>query len=75
MSWNFSVVIDVLTNFCCIVLINSFANKYYLWLCGCIDSKCRKQFFKLTTPKHPISNISTSMENTPTDDGNSDYRL
>ena len=64
MLWRSTVFIDTLTNFCCIILTNNFANKYYLHLCGCIDNQCRKKFFKLTQKqKYPIINQLSSYVN------------
>ena len=35
--WGYMVILDVNTNFLCIMFANKFFNKYYIQICGCLD--------------------------------------
>ena len=58
--WKYCLTLDVMTNFCCIILTNNFADKYYQNLCGCLDIKCKKYFTKSIINKNKIIVISPS---------------
>ena len=40
--WGYVIILDVNSNFICVILSNSFCDNSYLNLCGCIDNCVRK---------------------------------
>merc|ERR1712228_168266 len=45
------VIMDIYSNFICVVLTYSMFDKQYRCLCGCIDVKCRNCLFRIALSK------------------------
>ena len=54
------ISLDSLTNLCCIILTNSFAKKYYLKLCGCIDNSFHQYFLNKNKDIQIVSDLSSN---------------
>ena len=56
-------LIDVWTNFSCILLTYRSFNEYYTKMCGCWDAKCKQLCSKLVKPqKHEVTNADPISE-------------
>ena len=49
--WKLCVLIDIWTNFICILLSYQSFNAYYIKMCGCCDTKCKELCGKLVKPQ------------------------